>query len=312
MKVVSYCDSFHEEWNAFVAGAKNGTFLFDRRYLEYHADRFTDCSLLFYDDRDQLIALLPASRHDNSVISHGGLTYGGMVTTSAMKTAVMLDVFSSGISFLKEKGLCRLVYKPVPHIFHKLPAEEDLYALFRCDARLVRRDASAAIWLPERLKFAKGKREGVRKALRAGVVVLETTDYDTFFAIGLEVMRDRHNLQPVHTAAEMQLLAKNFPSGIRLFAAYQEERMLAGAIAYFFDSSVHLQYMYNSDEGLRFGALDLVLDHLVNLIAEHYRYLSFGVSTENAGMYLNEGLMHQKEMFGARCVVHDFYEIDLV
>ena len=26
-----------DEWNAFVATSKNGTFLFDRRYMDYHS-----------------------------------------------------------------------------------------------------------------------------------------------------------------------------------------------------------------------------------------------------------------------------------
>ena len=41
------------------------------------------------------------------------------------------------------------------------------------------------------------------------------------------------------------------------------------------------------------------------------RYFSFGISTEQAGQYLNEGLIAQKEGFGARTVVHDFYEWNL-
>ena len=87
--------------------------------------------------------------------------------------------------------------------------------------------------------------------------------------------------------------------------------MLAGALVYRFPTSAHIQYMYNSDEGLGVGALDIVIDHVVNDRYAGLRYLSFGVSTEDAGRYLNEGLVHQKEMFGARSVVHDFYEIEL-
>ena len=37
-----------EAWNAFVALSKNGTFLFDRSYMDYHSDRFKDHSLMFY------------------------------------------------------------------------------------------------------------------------------------------------------------------------------------------------------------------------------------------------------------------------
>lgn len=310
--VEKYHARHFDAWNDFNVRSKNASFLFDRRYMEYHADRFVDNSLLFFDERGRLTGLLPASLHGAEVVSHGGLTYGGVLTDSDMKTGAMLGLFDALISFLQQDGCEKLVYKPVPHIFHSLPAEEDLYALFVNNANLFRRDASSAIWLPDRLKFAKGKREGVRKALRAGLVVRDSADFTTFFEIGHDVMRDRHNLQPVHTSDEMSFLADQFPKNIQLHASFAENRMLAGAIVYRFPTAAHVQYMYNSDEGLSVGALDIVIDYLVNDRYSDLRYLSFGVSTENAGRYLNEGLVHQKEMFGARSVVHDFYEIELL
>jgi hypothetical protein len=311
MRVERYSPSCLSTWNAYVEQSKNGTFRFDRRYMEYHADRFEDFSLLFFNESDRLAAIMPASRHGDTVVSHGGLTYGGVVSNEEMKTATMLRLFDSLLTHLRESAISKLVYKPIPHIFHRMPAEEDLYALFINNARLYRREASSAIRLPERIKFAKGKREGVRKAQRAGLQVREAADFQTFFDIGRAVMRDRHNLQPVHTSAEMALLAERFPRNIHLHASFADERMLAGVISYAFPSSVHIQYMYNSDEGLGVGALDIILDFLINQYYSGYNYLSFGVSTEQDGRYLNEGLIHQKEMFGARSIVHDFYEVDI-
>ncbi len=311
MRIEKYDPAQADAWNSFVAESKNGNFLFDRRYMEYHADRFNDCSLMCYDERDRLVALMPASVRDGVVTSHGGLTYGGILSGAEMKTATMLKVFGAVLDHLKKEGVQRLVYKAVPHIFHVMPAEEDLYALFVYKARLYRRDASSAIYLPERIKFAKGKREGVRKAQRNNLAVRESADFETFFEIGRKVMSERHNLAPVHTSGEMELLAGRFPGSIRLHASHAGEEMLAGVISFVFSSAVHIQYMYNSDRGLDVGALDLILDHLVNDVYSGYRYLSFGVSTENDGTFLNEGLIHQKEMFGARSVVHDFYELDI-
>jgi hypothetical protein len=311
MRIEKYEPAKGDAWNNFVVESKNGNFLFDRRYMDYHAERFSDCSLMCYDDRDRLVALLPANVKERVVTSHGGLTYGGFISGAEMKTTTMLKVFASVLSFLKREGMHRLVYKAVPHIFHVIPAEEDLYALFVHKARLYRRDASSAIYLPERMKFAKGKREGVRKAQRNNIAVRESDDFEIFFEIGRKVMSDRHNLAPVHTSEEMALLAGRFPGRIRLHASYSGNDMLAGVITFVFDASVHIQYMYNSDKGLDVGALDLILDQLINDVYSGYRYLSFGVSTENDGTYLNEGLIQQKEMFGGRSVVHDFYELNL-
>ena len=67
--------------------------------------------------------------------------------------------------------------------------------------------------------------------------------------------------------------------------------------------------MVNSADGKGLGALDMVIDHLINEYSDKKRYFSFGVSTENNGAFLNKGLINQKELFGARTIVHDFYEL---
>ena len=102
-----------DRWNSFVAESKNGTFLLDRRYMDYHADRFTDYSLLFYLD-DKLVALLPANVQGDILFSHGGLTYGGLVTTDKLKTVDALDVFNYLRKHLLLEGFERVIYKPCP------------------------------------------------------------------------------------------------------------------------------------------------------------------------------------------------------
>ncbi|MBQ6659691.1 MAG: GNAT family N-acetyltransferase, partial [Prevotella sp.] len=60
-EIKRYNQEYADEWNQFVAQSKNGTFLFDRCYMDYHQDRFEDYSLMFYLD-NKLYALLPANR----------------------------------------------------------------------------------------------------------------------------------------------------------------------------------------------------------------------------------------------------------
>jgi hypothetical protein len=70
--------------------------------------------------------------------------------------------------------------------------------------------------------------------------------------------------------------------------------------------------MATTDDGREIGALDLLIDHYINQ-AEHAgkKCFSFGISTEEQGRVLNSGLVQQKESFGARSVVHDFYKLEL-
>jgi hypothetical protein len=69
--------------------SKNGTFMLDRNYMDYHSDRFIDHSLIFYDEKDKLIAGMPASLHENEIISHGGITYGGIISDKKMTVQKM-------------------------------------------------------------------------------------------------------------------------------------------------------------------------------------------------------------------------------
>lgn len=77
-----YTPDLRAVWDAAVDNARNGTFLFRRDYLEYHADRFPDCSYLF-TQKGKVLALLPAHRREAMLCSHQGLTYGGLVLAPA-------------------------------------------------------------------------------------------------------------------------------------------------------------------------------------------------------------------------------------
>ena len=151
-----YWPENRDEWNNFVSESRNGTFLFDRNYMDYHSDRFEDSSLLFYNSRNRLLAVLPANRAGDMLYSHQGLTYGGLITKSDACAELVYDIFESMNTFLKGEGIRRVVYKAIPWIYHSYPSEEDLYALtYVSKARLVSRDISSAFPLSCRLRFTE-------------------------------------------------------------------------------------------------------------------------------------------------------------
>src|SRR6185437_10561429 len=305
-----YSDSNKDEWDAFVRVAKNSVFFFQRDYLEYHADRFHDHSLCFHQD-GKLVALLPANRHEGRLVSHSGLTFGGFLTDAAMTTRLMIEMLSQLTVYLRENGITTLVYKCIPHIYHTLPAEEDRYALFLRGARLCRRDVTSTIEQQSKPAFQERRRRGARKARTAGVVARPSEDFPLFWAILEDTLQRAHGARPVHTLAEMELLRRKFPDNIKLFGSYLGKRMLAGVVVFENRTVAHAQYISAGEEGKRIGALDALFSWLIN---EHYpdkRYFDFGISTESKGLVLNEGLIDQKEGFGARGVVHDHYELEV-
>ena len=297
-----------QEWDSFIGKSKNGTFLFKRGYMEYHNDRFEDYSLLVYDNK-KLRAVLPANVKDDILQSHGGLTYGGLISDGCMTTETAMEVFSEINKYLLEQGIEKVVYKPTPWIYHTLPAEEDLYAIIQvCRAKLISREISSTVYLPNRPKFSQLRRRCVNKARRNGIIVRESNDIATFWNILNANLEGRYGVSPVHTEKELSLLASRFPDSIKLFMAYDGEEALGGTLVFVMNEIVHTQYIAASPKGKTVGALDMVFDELINEEFSNYRFLDFGKSTEHHGIWLNKNLIHQKEGFGGRGVCYDVYE----
>ena len=297
-----------DEWNQFVAASKNGTFLFDRGFMDYHSDRFCDHSLLVYRGR-RLYALLPANEKDNTLVSHGGLTYGGLIMDNRCSAKGILESFLAINDYLRQQGFLNVVYKAVPWIYHQLPAEEDLYALTSvCHAHLTIRDISSAIVASHRQKFTEARRSGLRKALKAGLKVCESDDVDAFWNILNDNLTKKYAVHPVHTVDELRLLRSRFPNQIKLWLVFDGNTPLGGTLLFLTPQVLHTQYISATTYGKQIGAIDLLFDHLINNIYKDYPYIDFGKSTVSDSADLNEQLIFQKEGFGARAVCYDTYE----
>jgi hypothetical protein len=311
MRIIRYTTDNKNNWNDFVKNSKNTHFFFQRDYMEYHSDRFEDFSLMIFDETEKLIAILPANIKEDILYSHQGLTFGGFLVDDRMKTETMLEIFESLKHFLKEQNIKKIVYKCIPYIYHLKPSEEDRYALFKNDAKLIRRDVTSTIDLTEQVRYSKGRKWTINKAKKESIQTFESDDYETFWELLTGVLESNHEAKPVHTLEEIKKLAAFFPKNIKLFLAKKDERVVSGALIYENQNIVHTQYLANSEEGREFGALDLLIDYLIKDIYKNKKYFDFGISNEDAGRYLNTGLIAQKEGFGARAVVHDFYELEI-
>ena len=307
-EIVRYTSAHHDEWNKFVAASKNGTFLFDRRFMDYHADRFEDCSLMIYR-RGVLYALLPANIKGEVLTSHGGLTYGGLVMSDKCTAKGVQEAFEAINDYLRVIAVRKVVYKAIPWIYHQQPAEEDLFALTSvCFARLIIRDISSAIISEHRLPFTESRRSGIRKAQRRGLQVRESTDFAAFWQVLNANLTKKYGVRPVHSAEELILLNSRFPDKIRLFMVFDGEQVLGGTVLFLTPQVLHTQYISATAEGKACGAIDLLFDELLHKVFATYRYIDFGKSTSNDSADLNAQLIFQKEGFGARGICYDWYE----
>lgn len=307
-EIVRYTADKAEEWNKFVAESKNGTFLFDRHYMDYHSDRFEDYSLMFYRDGG-LYALLPANREDNILWSHRGLTYGGIIMNAESTAARIQQLFRELNDYLRADGFIKVIYKPVPHIFHRIPSEEDIYSLFSvCDAKLIDRSISSTLILQYPLKWHRDRRYGINKAKAHDVTVDESQDLKGFWEVLTFNLRNKYDSCPVHSLEEIELLHDRFPQQIRLFTASKDGKVLGGTVLYITSTVVHTQYISANLEGKQWRVIDALFDYLLHECDWQQRYFDFGTSNEEDGRILVEPLIYQKEGFGGRGICYDWYE----
>lgn len=298
-------------WDSFVHRSKNGTFLLLRDYMDYHADRFDDCSLLIYHNR-KLTALLPGNLTGHSFHSHQGLTYGGMILSPAVTLQQVESALGRAVDYLRDT--CRVqsvLYRAIPHIYHRYPAEEDLYALTRRGATLVARSASAVVVPDCCLPFRKLRLRQLKKAQEHSLSVTEDDNFTAFWPILEANLRDRHQVLPVHSLEEIVRLHRRFPRQISLFRVCSGTETVGGCVMYETDPVAHVQYIAASPRGKQCGALDLLFHRLIHHRYARKPYFDFGISTEQGGQVLNEGLLFQKEGFGARAIMYDVYELKL-
>ena len=307
LEIKVYSPDLKGIWNDFVSGSKNGVFLFNRDYMDYHSDRFQDNSLLFFRD-SCLVALLPANIENETLYSHAGLTFGGVISGYDMSTSLMLDIFSSLIYYCRSQGIKEVMYKAIPHIYHSIPADEDLYALFCLAARLLARNVTSSIYRPFQSSIRERRLRAIKRAEKNNLIVKRSYDFKTYMQIVEDVLKERHGVKPVHTPDEIELLAHRFPDNIKLFSSFRNEEMLAGVLIYESKNVAHSQYSVNSNVGLHAGALDLTLKYLINDFYKAIKYFDFGISTDQGGQSLNVGLLYYKESFGAAAVMHDIYK----
>jgi hypothetical protein len=308
MKVLRYEESHKNSWNDFLKNAKNYHFFFHRDYLAYHSDRFEDHSLLIYNEKDKLIALLPANVDKNILYTHQGLTYGGFIVNDNSKTEIMLDIFEAVKEYLKENNIEKVIYKTIPYIHHIKSAQEDLYALFIQNATLIQRDIAATVDLTKPIKYSNGRKWSLKKAKNEGFEIEQSQDFKQFWSLLQEILKQQHDSKPVHSLQEIEHLHSLFPNNIKLYLVKKEGKLLAGGISFDNPEISHLQYVANSNEGRKIGALDHLIDHLMREVYRDKKYFDFGTSNEENGRVLNRGLIDQKERFGARAVAIDRYE----
>jgi len=314
LSIRAYSSSDSMAWDEFCAQSYNASFLHTRRFLSYHGDRFTDRSCVI-ESNGRIVGVFPAAvapSDGQCVVSHPGATYGGLVHDGRVAGADVIEALLKLAEHYLERGFTTMRYKAVPHIYHLVPTQDDLYALFRLKALRDRCDLTCVIDLESDVAPSGRRVRGLRKAQKAGVTITNgLSQLSDFWSVLSHNLHRRHGVEPVHSIDEITLLAGLFPQIIRLVCARHEDTVVAGTLLFLGSRVHHAQYIAASETGYAVAALDAVFDDCIAHARGVAKYFDFGTSNEDEGRHLNAGLYGFKREFGGGGVAQEQYSLDL-
>lgn len=312
IEIKRYSKDLKEQWNDFLKISKNSSFLFDRNFMDYHSNKFNDYSLLIFSE-SKLKALIPANINFDTLISHQGLSYGGLVLADELRLSEIIDIIKATLIYLDNNNIVKWRVKLLPRMYHTRPSDELDWILFKLNAKLYRRDTALIIdnnATP--LQYQERRKRSIKKANNNNLVIKDDfNELELFWEkILIPNLLDKHGVQPVHSLSEIQLLSQRFPNKIKQHNIYLNNNIVAGCTMFLNNKVAHAQYISGSPEGRASGSLDFLFDKLIREIYLSYDYFDFGICNEKDGFLINKGLLDWKEGFGARTISHDFYEVE--
>lgn len=311
--IIRYKEDYKNKWDSFIKSAKNTSFLFFRDFMEYHSNIYFDYSLMIFKN-DDLIAVIPLNIKKKRVYSHQGLSYGGIILHEKIKLNEVKDIFKEVLQYLYANAIDSIVIKNIPRIYHTRVSDEIDWLFFKVNAKLTRRDTALIIDnMIEPIPYQARRVREIKKASKLNFTIKNgLNEFAPFWEnILVPNLLLKYKVKPVHSINEIEKLATLFPDNIKHHNIYLEDTIVAGCTMFLNKNVAHVQYIASNDIGRKLGLLDYLFDKLIKTEYHLYRYFDFGICNEQEGQKINNGLLDWKEGFGARSVVHDFYEVDV-
>lgn len=331
MTVIPYSINKKDLWNHFVSSSKSGSFILHRNFIDFQDEVYFDCSVLVYDvseisdteadhtlDPNYLLAVFPANwvESERCVYSHQGLPYGGLILKDEVTAKEVANILQAiMLYYLRYMQAEKVIYKAIPYIYSAYPSAEDLYSLFRANAKLVDRQLSSALFIKNPIRMNPIRMRKAKRAIDYGFYIDRLTDGDnvslTAYWDLLTRVKAENGTTPDHTLEDIARLMQNFPKEIKLYLVRSGSDIVSGAIVFECKRVAYIYYLVSTEEGRLQGAVDLLLRHLINERYKQMEFIDMGPSNYRNRWDINESILHQKEEFGGRAVCYDTYEVYL-
>jgi hypothetical protein len=311
LKTIEYGDTSMHAWDSFVDSSNNGTMFHKRRFLSYHPKgKFKDFSLLFSSNKG-LVGVFPAAQKGDALWSHPGASFGGFVLKdSGIK--VMLEIVERTTRYAKACGFKSISMVLTPNLFHIRPVEGIEFALFYIGYKLSAVELSIVVDLGKN-RFHMRRHRGLREAYKHDIKILECDKWEEYWNMLTKNLRIRHSVKPTHTLEEILKLVHLFPEDIKLYGAFFEGKMIAGVVTFRNNkTSFETFYIAQDYEYEKLRAIDLLLAGIMDAsVMAGYKYMNFGITSEDRGKKINYGLAKFKEEFGGCDIVRRIYTREL-
>lgn len=308
--IEEYDSHIKEKWDDFVESSWNGTIFHTRKFLSYHPpDRFIDKSLIIKNG-NRWIGVFPAALDNNSIKSHPGSSYGGIIMDSPLSIRKTHRIVEKLIEYLNNQNISKIELTSTPSVYRKRPCDYIDFVLIRRGFSYQKRELTACI-PTSRDPFNYYKQEArtaTRKAKRAGITVKENKNYEEFYRILEKNLKMRHDVTPTHTLKELEKLIDLFPDKIRLFSSFYKKEQVAGSVLFQANSKVVLAfYISHVEEYQHLRPVNILFYKILKwCYKKHFKFLDLGTFTLN--MEPNFGLGRFKESLGAQGVFRDYLE----
>ena len=324
-RIELYEKKYEQLWDDFVLNKSiNGTFLQSRNFLNYHPEgRFQDCSLLIFNQKNNLAAVVPACKDPNDAacfFSHKGSTYGGIVLDKKHYNGdTLLEIIESLEDYLRTAQFRSMYLKITPDILSVESPSLLEYLLYYKKYQQYS-DLNTYIDLEKYdedilSNFNQAKRRNINNCIKKNLKCRKIYS-DNEIIIMHTIIKDnlkKYSVKPVHTAEELIKLKNIYiPNNIDFFVSHIEDNFNAAIVVFYFPKTktIHTQYLCSKEEFSKLSPMSFMYYSMILEAKKmNYKKVSWGVSTENFGHVLNQGLLKNKESYGSTYSVNKtFYK----
>ena len=302
-KIEIYTEKYKEKWDAFVEHSKNGTIFHTRKFLSYHPpDRFEDFSLMFLKDGN-IMSVLPAcievDSNEKILASHKGSTYGGFVVPFKFGIEDSLALVDTLLEFLYKKGFKGIWMRTPEYIFEKEPSQEIKFAMWHRGFSLDYVELSTCYALKNYDSSKPIIRQARRSYDRGLKCIFDDKNFEDFYRILYDNLKNKYNREPTHTLDEILLLKKLLDDKFILVSAYLDNELIGGIVIFIANNkTAHIFYSAVKKNIAGLFPNDALVDTAIRKLKDMgFNYLNYGISTEDKGKIINFELFRFKEKF---------------